>query len=288
MKVESIWCVCNLEGAPRVWLCSCTRWQKAFKSDKSFSYKTILAPCHLLYLVGQLLLQSFQLGWDHCLQLHRPLTQPGEAQDTSRASWDILGDCGDCVVPKNLVVLSCVYAQERFGTVPGTVLNGSEGFRTHTAKTRMMSCGGRWKSKESKRKERHLIKELGIMGGGWGPCWSDLNRLERSKFVAREKTKIDVEDQKLLTNKEEDCGILGPWNMFLNDYLMFVLLLNHTSLQAMVFYLEKLKVLTLIKRLNEISFCIFKLISCILNLKNMLYIKKWFDVVYLKTYYISY
>ena len=50
----------------------------------------------------------------------------------------------------------------------------------------------------TQKQERQLLKELNILGGGWGPYSSALTREQRLMLNTREKTKLDVEYKKLL------------------------------------------------------------------------------------------
>ena len=65
------------------------------------------------------------------------------------------------------------------------------------------------KTELARQKEKQLLKELGILGGGWGPYCSQLDRAERQKLSAREKVKLDVEFAKLkLASKDKLADLL--------------------------------------------------------------------------------
>ena len=65
------------------------------------------------------------------------------------------------------------------------------------------------KTELARQKEKQLLKELGILGGGWGPYCSQLEREDRQKLSAREKVKLDVEFAKLkLASKDKLADLL--------------------------------------------------------------------------------
>lgn len=147
--------------------------------------------CTVQLALFQVVNPSFQLGWDRCLQLDRPLIQPGEAKDTSLASRD-------CVVPKNLVVLSCVLC-------PGTVLNGSGGGSEPFRRFSHPHCqsqddvmGGGWKSKESKLERASFAQRARHHGRWMGPM------LQWFEQIGKGQVNCQREDQDWC-----DCGILG-------------------------------------------------------------------------------
>lgn len=68
-------------------------------------------------------------------------------------------------------------------------------------------------SKDTRKRERELLRSLGIVGGGWGPYCQHLTRDERLLLNSREKVKVDVEVQRM---KEWERD-LGQFNVYLCD-----------------------------------------------------------------------
>ena len=56
---------------------------------------------------------------------------------------------------------------------------------------------GKSKSQKSQQQEKDILKDLSILGGGFGPYCSTLSRDERAKLNRREKVKLDIEFQRL-------------------------------------------------------------------------------------------
>ena len=245
MKVESIWCVCTLEGAPRVWLRSCTRSQKAFKSEQILFLQkyTCTVPFALSCWPTVASVIPIKLGPLHPTSPTVDPTRWGSGHVTCQ-----LRHFGRlrrlCRSQK-----SCSF---KLRLCPGTVRNGSgdgsERFRRfshpHCQNQDDVMRGA--VEEQRVQEERASFDQRVRHHGRWmGPMLQWFEQIGKGQVCCQREDQDWCGGPEAATNKEEDCGILGPWNMFLNDYLMFVLLLNHTSLQAMVFHLEKLKVLTL-------------------------------------------
>ena len=116
---------------------------------------------------------------------------------------------------------------ERFGTVP----NGSERFRRPQVCTVKSSCswffqvpvskpskkppcGSKdqgYKSKESEKKQKRLLRDLDVAPGGWGPYCKALSRQGRGMLNTREKVKLDVEFKRLEVSQLFVHGRLGPF-----------------------------------------------------------------------------
>ena len=67
---------------------------------------------------------------------------------------------------------------------------------------------GKSKSEKSQQQEKDMLKDLGILGGGFGPYCPTLSRLERANLNRREKVKLDIEFQRLRNSGQDwECNI---------------------------------------------------------------------------------
>ena len=93
--------------------------------------------------------------------------------------------------------------------VPRTVQNGSEQVFPHMSALWQDRSFKPHKTELAHRKEKELLRDLGLVGGGWGPYCSQLGRDDRNKLSAREKVKLDVEFAKLkLESKDRLADLL--------------------------------------------------------------------------------
>ena len=75
-------------------------------------------------------------------------------------------------------------------------------------------CGSKdqgYKSKESEKKQKRLLRDLDVAPGGWGPYCKALSRQGRGMLNTREKVKLDVEFKRLEVSQLFVHGRLGPF-----------------------------------------------------------------------------
>ena len=73
--------------------------------------------------------------------------------------------------------------------------NGSERFPSPSFKTGSKDQG--YKSKESEKKQKSLLRDLDVAPGGWGPYCRTMSRQDRGMLNTREKVKLDVEFRRM-------------------------------------------------------------------------------------------
>ena len=162
---------------------------------------------------------SITLGWNYCLDLGHGLTYPPYSKDS--LGWRVWGEGSGWRVGLDGWWSMDIRTQE---SALRTVLNGSESLssegllddslfhsRLHMPSTWSQDSG--WKNKETKRQERQMLRELGVLGGGWGAFCSNLARNEREKLNWRERTKLDVECARLFGKEEPVTVAAGLGNV---------------------------------------------------------------------------
>lgn len=106
------------------------------------------------------------------------------------------------LIPESCRILKSSTA-ERFRTVLWSIFGVNASVKKDSAVQ-----DGKSKSEKSQQQEKDMLKDLGILGGGFGPYCPTLSRLERANLNRREKVKLDIEFQRLRNSGQDwECNI---------------------------------------------------------------------------------